>query len=92
MTDPDPRWWSAVDALGSPPTVMVNRTFAETFFAEGGALGERVGIFGTDQIEIIGVVGDSRFNGLDEAELFIVTDSARRRLLQRPAESDPPRQ
>jgi predicted lysophospholipase L1 biosynthesis ABC-type transport system permease subunit len=47
---------------------MVNRTFAETFFAEGGALGERVGIFGTDQIEIIGVVGDSRFNGLDEAD------------------------
>ena len=60
------RWWSDVDDLGSPPTVIVNRTFAETFFSERGPLGERVGIFATDQIEIIGVVGDSRFNGLDE--------------------------
>ena len=60
------RWWSDVDRFDASPTVMVNRTFAESLFSEGGALGERVGIFGTDEIEIIGVVEDSHFNRLDQ--------------------------
>lgn len=60
------------DRFGSPGVVIVNESFAETFFAGGEALGHRVvrqpwwaGQPG--EYEIVGVVGDVKMDGLDEA-------------------------
>jgi putative ABC transport system permease protein len=56
------------DRLGSPDTIVVNETFRRRFFPGETPLGRRISIGVTDKpvwLEIVGVVGDVRQNGLD---------------------------
>jgi len=56
------------DRLGSPDTIVVNETFRRRFFPGETPLGHRIGIGVADKpvwLEIVGVVGDVRQNGLD---------------------------
>ncbi|MEE9577091.1 MAG: ABC transporter permease [Gemmatimonadota bacterium] len=59
------------DRLGTPGVVIVNESFARTFFADGEPIGYRVarGAWWSgqpDEFEIVGVVGDVKMDGLDE--------------------------
>jgi len=62
------------DRDGAPNVVLVNHTLADRFFPDG-ALGERI-VFsffdGQPPWEIVGVVGDERFAGLDEPATPVV--------------------
>jgi predicted permease len=60
------------DRFGSPGVVIVNESFAETFFPGGEPLGHRVARMAwwagqPEEYEIVGVVGDVKMDGLDEA-------------------------
>ncbi len=62
------------DAEHAPLAVIVNESFARRFFAGGDAIGQRIGIErGLEETEappareIVGIVGDVRSVGLDEA-------------------------
>ena len=60
------------DRFGSPGVVIVNETFAETFFPGGEPLGHRVARQAwwagqPEEYEIVGVVADVKMDGLDEA-------------------------
>ena len=54
------------DGPAAPRVVVVNEAFARKHFPAGSPLGERVAFWG-GELEIVGVVGDVRFQGLDEA-------------------------
>jgi putative ABC transport system permease protein len=59
------------DGLHAPGVVIVNESFARTFFPEGEPIGHRVarGAWWSGQpeeFEIVGVVGDVKMDGLDE--------------------------
>src|SRR5262249_60215786 len=57
-----------VGEVGSLPSVIVNRTLAERFWPDQDAVGRRVRMsWKTTPSVIIGVVGDARYTGLDEA-------------------------
>ena len=59
------------DRAGAPPVVVVNEALARTFFGDpAAALGQRLvqhggGRDGTTVLEVVGVVGDVRHEGLD---------------------------
>jgi putative ABC transport system permease protein len=56
------------DRLGSPDAIVVNETFRRRFFPGETPLGRRISIGAADKpvwLEIVGVVGDVRQNGLD---------------------------
>ncbi|MGH7539561.1 MAG: ABC transporter permease, partial [Gemmatimonadota bacterium] len=60
------------DGLGTPGVVIVNESFARTFFPGGDPLGHRVARSAwwagqAEEFEIVGVVADVRMDGLDEA-------------------------
>ena len=58
------------DAVGAPPAVLVNQTLAERYFPARGPLGRRIVFSPLDRRpvwEIVGVVGDERFEGPDQA-------------------------
>ncbi len=77
------RDFSVRDDLGAPPVAIVNARFARRYFADGAAVGHRIG-FGSDpgtptNIEIVGVVNDTRYESLrDEIPLEVYTCSAQR--------------
>jgi predicted permease len=59
------------DGSGAPLVAVVNEAFAQAYFKSGNAVGQRIGM-GDDpdergRYEIIGVVGDARFEGPDQA-------------------------
>ena len=56
------------DRAGSRGVVVISQSVAEQHFPEGGALGRRirVGWWGEDFLEVVGVVGDVRFSGPDQ--------------------------
>ena len=62
------RAFDARDVAGAPKVVVVSEAWARTFFpGEGDIVGRHIGLGGsTEQTEIIGVVGDVRYDGLDE--------------------------
>jgi predicted permease len=63
------REFGALDQAGSPPIAVVNQAFARKFFAEDNPVGKRFGNAGTgssNQIEIVGVIGDAKYGGLRE--------------------------
>jgi predicted permease len=60
------RHLAASDRPGAVPVVVVNQAFARKHFAGGNPLGERVNLWGRE-LQIVGVVGDVRFQGLAEA-------------------------
>jgi putative ABC transport system permease protein len=70
------RSFDSRDRLGQPGVMMVNQAFVQKYFPQGNPLGERVrfvvgqAVWGPEaptEFEIVGVVGDVRFNGLREA-------------------------
>ena len=54
------------DVARATPVVVINRTAAERYFPDGGALGQQIRFWGVSRT-IVGVIGDERFKGLDEA-------------------------
>jgi len=66
------RFFAASDTRDAPPVVVVNATFAKKFFPHGDALGKRIRLGALGPLEfpwgtIVGVVGDVRAYGLDDA-------------------------
>jgi putative ABC transport system permease protein len=61
------RLFSERDNAGAPGVVIVNHTLARRVFPNGNAVGRRLIFTGDDRtpIEIVGVVGDEKVNGLD---------------------------
>jgi putative ABC transport system permease protein len=62
------RLLDARDRPGSPETIVVNQAFRRSFFPNEDPIGRRITIGITDNpvwLEIVGVVGDVRQNGLD---------------------------
>ncbi|MBW3554275.1 MAG: ABC transporter permease [Gemmatimonadetes bacterium] len=57
---------SDADDARSTPVVVINRTAAERYFAEGSPLGQQIRFWGTNRT-IVGVIGDERFKGIDQA-------------------------
>jgi len=69
------RAFDRADRFDQPGVMVVNQAFVERYFPEGNSLGERVEfvvgrfIWGSEaptEFEIVGVVGDVRFNGVRE--------------------------
>jgi predicted permease len=57
------------DQAKSPPVAVVNRAFARRFFAGDNPVGKRFGSAGpgsSNQIEIVGLIGDAKYGGLRE--------------------------
>jgi predicted permease len=59
------------DALGKPGVVIVNETLARRYFPNGNAVGKRLKDGGPERptnpfMEIVGVVGDVKYEGLDQ--------------------------
>jgi predicted permease len=56
------------DGVGAPEVCLVNETFAKTYFKDGNALGRHLGMGGDPgtklNIEIIGVVGDTKYENM----------------------------
>jgi putative ABC transport system permease protein len=63
------RPFSESDDLNAPPVVIVNQTLARLAFSNEDPTGQRLIFTGGDPtpIEIVGVVGDEKLNGLDAA-------------------------
>jgi putative ABC transport system permease protein len=61
------RHFSERDNAGAPGVVIVNQTLARRVFPNGNAIGRRIIFTGDNRtpIEIVGVVGDEKVNGLD---------------------------
>ena len=56
------------DTADSVPVILVSRTLAKRYFADGSAVGRRLKIDDSEPwrtVEIVGVVGDVKFTGLD---------------------------
>lgn len=66
---------SSADRPASPPVVLVNETFARRFSGGAGVLGRRI-VFeffsGRPRWEIVGIVGDERFEALDRSPMPVV--------------------
>jgi putative ABC transport system permease protein len=58
-----------IDADRTPPVVVFNATLAKRFWPDGNALGHRISFVGATGpwYQIVGVVGDTRDEGLDRA-------------------------
>jgi predicted permease len=69
------RAFTQSDTVGSAPVVLVNRTFADRLTRGRDIVGERI-VFeffpGRPRWEIVGVVGDEQFDGLDKALMPVV--------------------
>jgi putative ABC transport system permease protein len=63
------RDFTAFDIVGRPDVVIVNRAFADRYWPEGGALGQRIKLGGFDStnpwMTIVGITGNVRHFGLD---------------------------
>ena len=63
------RFFTARDDVKAPPVIIVNQTLARMAFGNQEAVGQRLIFTGNDPtpVQIVGVVGDERVNGLDAA-------------------------
>ena len=61
------RQFTTADREGTPAVVIVNQTFAETYFGAGNPLGQRVETGGEANSEIVGVVANSKLDTIGEA-------------------------
>jgi len=66
------RDFNSGDRPGSPPVAIVNQRFAALAFGGADAVGRRVNTWGKTNVEIIGVVGNSKFQKVREANMPIV--------------------
>ena len=57
---------SPSDGTSDPAVIVINRTAADRYFPDGGALGSRIGFWGQFR-EVIGIVADEHMQGLAEA-------------------------
>jgi predicted permease len=79
------RDFTVKDTPNSPHVAMVNETFARRYFSNGLAVGHRIGL-GSDpstptDIEIVGVVNDTRYESLrDEIPPMVIMCAAQRPL------------
>ncbi|MDE3155418.1 MAG: ABC transporter permease [Acidobacteriota bacterium] len=61
------RLFAPTDIAGGPRAAIINETMAKKFWPKGDAIGHRFRFFGqNDPLEIVGVVGDSKFGTLGE--------------------------
>ena len=70
------RLFTRTDRAGTPPVALVNESLAREYFPQG-AVGGRLQMFGDSPIQIVGVVGDVRYTGLDAApqpEIYLLLD------------------
>ncbi len=72
----------ASDDVHSPPVVVINRAAAARYFPKGDPLGQSIRFWGTDR-QIVGVIGDERFQGVDRP----AEPAAYAPLLQNPQQS-----
>src|SRR5262245_41286036 len=66
------RFFDERDVPGGPPVVIVNETLARRYFPGGNAVGRRLKVGGPERpgnpfMEIVGVVGDVKYSGLNAA-------------------------
>ena len=61
------RAFTATDRAGAPGVALVNQTVARRFWPGQEPLGRRIQVLGDGWQEIVGVVGDVRLEGLDQA-------------------------
>jgi predicted permease len=66
------REFDASDRDGAPPVVIVNQTFANTYFPGRYAVGQRVQTGGEADAEIVGVVADSKIDTIGEAPKSVI--------------------
>jgi putative ABC transport system permease protein len=67
------RLFTSFDRIGSPPVALVNETLQRRYWPNGDVPGKMVRVGDSNPIEIVGVVGDVRHEGLDaepRPELF----------------------
>ena len=65
LTILDGRGFNDNDREGQPPVLMVNRTFADRYFAGETPIGQKMRLGAPDPFEIVGLVDDVRHAGLD---------------------------
>jgi putative ABC transport system permease protein len=66
------RDFDTTDRNGTPAVALVNQTFVNTYFPGQRALGQRIGIGGEADAEIIGIVRDSKIDTIGEAPKSVV--------------------
>ena len=66
------REFEDTDRAGAPVVAIVNRTFANTYFAGGTAIGQPVELGGEQRAEIVGVVADSKMDTIGEAPKSVI--------------------
>lgn len=62
---------SATDTATAPLVCLIDRNLAEKFFPNQEAIGQRIGMYG-GPAEIVGVVGNTRADGVEEASRPVV--------------------
>ena len=66
------REFDETDRAGAPVVAIVNRTFANTYFPGGTAIGQQVEMGGEQPAEIVGVVADSKMDTIGEAPKSVI--------------------
>jgi ABC-type antimicrobial peptide transport system permease subunit len=66
------REFLASDRAGAPAVVIANKTFADTYFPGGAAIGRVVDTAGETEAEIVGVVGNIKMDTIGEAPKSIL--------------------
>lgn len=63
------RAFSSQDLAKSAPVAIVDEAFVKRHYPDGNAIGKRIGIGnGTDNAEIVGIVGSVSYNGLESTQ------------------------
>jgi predicted permease len=73
------RDFSPGDRSGSPAVAIINETIARKYFAGVNPIGRHVGLGGTPEMEIVGVIADTKYRGLREPvpnTLYLPIDQA----------------
>jgi predicted permease len=74
------RDFSADDAAQSPKVAIVNETIARKYFVGDTPIGKRIGVTGIPNVEIVGVIADTKYRGLRDAipnTVYVPTEQAR---------------
>ncbi len=73
------RDFSVDDRAVSPKVAIVNETIARKYFAGQNPIGKHVGLGGIPDMEIVGIMGDTKYRALREAipnTLYLPMDQA----------------
>jgi predicted permease len=58
------RDFSPLDRSGAPKVAIINESIAREFFDGGNPIGRHVGLGGPTDMEIVGVIADTKYNGI----------------------------